>query len=186
MESERAMTGDSQRLFGIVAEFAEPEELLRAAERATEAGYRRVEAYSPFPIEGLAEALRFRRTWVPLLTLVGGVLGGLAGYALQYWSSVWAYPLNIGGRPLHSWPMFVPVTFECTVLGASLFCVLGMLALNGLPRPYHPLFDVAGFERASTDRFFLLILSRDAKFQEDPVRQFMQQLDAVQVSDVPH
>ena len=186
MERERTMTEDAQRLFGIVAEFTEPDDLLRAAERVTEAGYRRVEAYSPFPIEGLAEALKFRRTWVPMLTLVGGVLGGLAGYALQYWSSVWAYPLNIGGRPLNSWPMFVPATFECTVLGASLFCVLGMLALNGLPRPYHPLFDVAGFERASTDRFFLLILSRDEKFQEESVRQLLHELGGEKVSDVPH
>jgi hypothetical protein len=172
-------------LFGIVAEFAEPEQLLRAANRATAAGYRRVEAYSPYPIEGLAESLRFNRTWVPVLALLGGVLGGTAGFALQYWSSVWQYPLNVGGRPLNSWPMFVPVTFECTVLGASLFCVLGMLALNGLPRPHHPLFDVPGFERASADRFFLCIQAQDDQFHETTTRGFLHELGAVRVSDVP-
>lgn len=173
------------RLFGIAAEFTEPEDLLRAAQRATDAGYRRVEAYSPYPIEGLAESLQFHRTRVPLLTLLGGLVGGAAGFALQYWSSVWVYPLNVGGRPLNSWPMFVPVTFECAVLGASLFCVLGMLALNGLPRPHHPLFDVPGFERASSDRFFLCIQSRDDNFQESTVRRFLQDLRPERVSDVP-
>src|SRR5690606_7359935 len=112
----------------------------------------------------------------PLVVLVGGILGAFGGYALQYWVSAIQYPLNIGGRPLHSWPLFVPVTFECTVLAAALFCVLGMLALNGLPRPHHPLFDAPGFEHASTDRFFLCILADDPKFDPNATRVFLEQL----------
>jgi hypothetical protein len=171
-------------LFGILAEFHEHEELVAAARATTEAGYRRTEAYSPYPVEGLAEALDFGRTRLPWIVLGGGVIGGLAGYGLQYWVSVIQYPLNIGGRPLHSWPLFLPVTFECIVLVAALSCVLGMLALNGLPRPYHPLFDVEGFERASSDRFFLIILSRDDQFAAESTREFLEKLNAVKVSDV--
>lgn len=171
-------------LFGIVAEFHEPEELMAAAHAATRAGYRRTEAYSPYPMEGLAEALEFRRTRLPVIVLCGGVLGGVLGYALQYWVSVIQYPLNIGGRPPHSWPLFLPVTFECIVLLAALSCVLGMLALNGLPRPYHPLFDVAGFERASSDRFFLLVLAVDPQFDPVATREFLEGLQSAKVSNV--
>jgi len=170
--------------FGLVAEFHEPEPLIAAARAVTEAGYRKVEAYSPFPLEGLAEALEFKRTRLPLIVLCGGIIGGLAVYALQYWVSVIQYPLNIGGRPTHSWPLFLPVTFECIVLLAALSCVLGMLALNGLPRPFHPLFDVEGFERASSDRYFLLIMAADGKFDVDQTREFLSGLDCERVSDV--
>jgi hypothetical protein len=170
--------------YGLLAEFQEPEQLVHAAQQATSAGYRRMEAYSPFPIAGLAEALGFHSTRLPIVVLVGGILGGLAGYALQYWVSVLENPLNVGGRPLHSWPLFIPVTFECVVLGASLACVLGMLALNGLPRPHHPLFGVPGFEHASTDRFFLCIQARDAQFDPQATRNFLQGLGPAKVSDV--
>jgi len=177
-------TGQDRPLFGIVAEFAEPEELVAAAREATEEGYDRVEAYSPFPMEELPEALAMRSTRLPFIVLMGAVLGGVGGFALQYWSSVEQYPLNVGGRPLNSWPLFVPVTFECIVLAASLFCVLGMLALNGLPRPHHPLFDSPGFDRASSDRFFLCIQARDARFDRRAVREFLESLNPLQVNDV--
>ena len=127
---------------------------LAATKKAREAGYKHVEAYTPFPIEGLAEAMGFRWTAVPLLTLMGGIGGGLTGFGLQYWVAAITYPLNIGGRPLNSWPAFIPVTFELTVLGASMFAVVGMLALNKLPQPYHPVFNVERFSHASTDKFF--------------------------------
>jgi hypothetical protein len=177
-------TRPGTKLFGVVAEFQEHEVLVAAARAVTEAGYRKVEAYSPYPVEHLAESLNFHRTRLPLIVLCGGVLGGVAGYGLQYWVSVIQYPLNIGGRPPHSWPLFLPVTFECIVLVAALSCVLGMLALNGLPRPYHPLFDVEGFERASSDRFFLCILATDEQFDAEQSSQFLEGLDAERVSHV--
>ena len=129
-------------LYGLMAEFDSPADLLDAARRAYEEGYRRMDAYTPFPVDGLAEALGFRRTRLPLVVLFGGIAGGLGGYCLQYWISAIDYPLNVGGRPLHSWPAFIPVTFELTILVAALAAVLGMLALNGLPMPYHPVFNV--------------------------------------------
>jgi hypothetical protein len=172
-------------LHGVMAEFHDADELLTATRRARADGYRRMEAYSPFPIDELAEALDFRRTHVPLIVLVGGVLGGLSGYLLQVYVSVIAYPLNIGGRPLHSWPAFVPVTFELTILGAALFAVVGMLALNGLPMPYHPVFNVPSFARATRDRFFLCIEAADPRFDAEQTRRFLRSLGAREVSDVP-
>ncbi|HEY1381509.1 MAG TPA: DUF3341 domain-containing protein, partial [Gemmataceae bacterium] len=132
-------------VYGVVAEFDNPTALVVAANRTREAGYTRFEAYAPFPIEDLVEAIGHPRTRVPLIVFLGGLIGGLTGYALQYVTAVVTYPLNIGGRPYHSWPMFIPVTFECTILGAALAAVLGMLALNGLPMPYHPLFHMPRF-----------------------------------------
>src|SRR5690349_1954619 len=129
-------------LYGLLAEFDTPEAILRAAHRAHERGYRRMEAYTPFPIEGLSEAVGYHRRQVPLLVLVGGLIGCAGGYLLQLWAMKWSYPLNIGGRPLNSWPAFFPVTFEMTILCAAIAAVFGMLALNGLPEPYHPLFNV--------------------------------------------
>jgi Protein of unknown function (DUF3341) len=172
-------------LFGILAEFSDADQLVAAARRVHEAGYRQIEAYSPMPVEGLADAIGFRRTRMPLIVLLGGIFGALGGYALQYYVSVIAYPLNIGGRPLNSWPAFIPVVFEMTILTGALSAVLGMLAMNGLPRPHHPLFAVPQFDRATRDRFFLCILRTDHLYHEHTTRQLLEKLGAVEVIDVP-
>ena len=174
----------SPLIYGMMAEFDEPTALVAAAHRAHAAGYRRMDAYSPFPIEELQDALGMRHTRLPLIVLIGGVVGCLGGYALQYWVSAMAYPINIGGRPFHSWPAFIPVTFECTILVAALSAVLGMLALNGLPMPYHPVFNVPRFALASRNRFFLCIEAKDPKFALDHTRQFLETLGPREVSTV--
>ncbi|HEX2229342.1 MAG TPA: DUF3341 domain-containing protein [Candidatus Binatia bacterium] len=171
-------------IYGILAEFDNPEDLVSAARETRHAGYRKMDAYTPFPVEGLNEALELGRTWVPLLVLIGGILGAGLGYFLQYYISVIDYPLNIGGRPLHSWPAFIPVTFEMTVLVAGLFAVLGMLALNGLPMPYHPIFNVPYFSLATHDRFFLCIEAADLKFDRAATRRFLEGLGPRRVSEV--
>ena len=171
-------------VYGIMAEFGTPDQLLEAAGHATAEGYRFVNAYTPFPVEGLAQAIGFRRSSVPLLTLVGGLLGGIGGFYMQYWMSAISYALNIGGRPLNSWPAFIPVTFEMTVLGAALFAVLGMLALNKLPMPHHPVFNVPRFALATKDRFFLCIEARDPKFDRVRTAQFLKSLKAYDVAEV--
>src|SRR3989304_4235668 len=173
-----------QTQYGLMAEFEKPEELLAAAESAYREGYRRMDAHSPFPIEGLAEAIGFHNTRVPLIVLVGGLLGCLGGFFLQYWVSVIDYPLNVGGRPLNSWPSFIPITFEMTVLAAALAAVAGMLALNGLPRPHHPVFNVPAFSRASRNRFFLCIEAADPIYDHMKTRAFLVSLNPVEVSDV--
>lgn len=172
-------------LYGMVAEFAGPDELVAATVHTREAGYTAVEAYSPYPVPGLPESLDFHDTRIPLTVLAGGALGFVVGYGLQYWVSVIDYPLNVGGKPYHSWPAFIPVSFELTVLFAALAAALGMLAWNGLPMPYHPLFNVPSFSLASQDRFFLCIESSDPQFDHDEVRAFLKRLDPVEVSDVP-
>jgi hypothetical protein len=171
-------------LYGVLAEFDTPDELLAATQRAREAGYRQMDAYTPFPIEGLAEALGFHRTHLPLIVLLGGIVGGVGGYLMQYWIAAIDYPLNIGGRPLHSWPAFIPVTFELTILGAALAAVLGMLVLNGLPTPYHPLFNVPRFALVTRNCFFLCIEARDPQFDRDETRRFLTSVKAREVSDV--
>jgi hypothetical protein len=171
-------------LYGLLAEFTTPEALLEAARRAHSAGYQHIEAYTPFPVEGLAEALGFHRTYIPLVVLLGGLTGGLGGYLLQYWINVIDYPLNVGGRPLHSWPAFIPVTFELTILVAALAAVLGMLALNGLPMPYHPLFNVPRFATVTRDGFFLCIEARDPKFDRVETRHFLETLTTGEVAEV--
>lgn len=176
------MTSD---LYGLMAEFEHPEELVIAAQRAQEAGYRRLDAYSPIPVHGLTEALGQVPSRLPLLTLLGGLLGAATGYAMQYYASVGAYPMNVGGRPYHSWPAFVPIVFELIILGAALFTVLGMLALNGLPMPYHPVFNVPQFKRASRNRFFLCIEARDPTFHPESTRYFLESLHPHGVFDVP-
>src|SRR5919198_1843680 len=172
------------RLYGLVAAFTTPEALVAATRQARHAGYRRMEAYTPFPVEGLAEALDFHQTHIPLVVLLGGIVGGLGGYLLQYWINVMHYPLNVGGRPLHSWPAFIPVTFELTILIAALAAVFGMLALNGLPMPYHPLFNVPGFALVTRGCFFLCIEARDPKFDRIETRRFLESLAASAVTEV--
>jgi hypothetical protein len=171
-------------LYGVMAEFTSPGQILRAARAAHDAGYRSIDAYTPLPVHGLPQALGQIPTKLPWVTFLGGVLGGALGYGLQYWTAVIDYPLNVGGRPLHSWPAFLPVTFELTVLGAALFTVFGMLALNGLPMPYHPVFNAPEFLRATSDRFFLCIRSADPKFDRDAAREFLQSLDPVSIVEV--
>lgn len=167
-----------------MAEFDNPTALVVAIHKARAAGYRSMDAYSPFPIEELTEALHIRNTYVPLIVLIGGLVGACAGYGLQYWTATIAYPLNVGGRPFHSWPSFIPVTFETTVLFAALSGVIGMLALNGLPRPYHPVFNAPRFALATRDRFFLCIESADPRFDLAATRTFLETLAPREVSDV--
>ena len=171
-------------IYGVIAEFDTPTAVVAAARRAYEEGYRRMDAFTPFPIEELTEAIGFRHTKLPLLVLIGGIVGALTGYGLQYWASVIYYPLNVGGRPLHSWPSFIPVTFEMTILVAALTAVFGMLALNGLPEPYHPVFNTPGFDLASRNHFFLVIEARDPKFDLEKTRAFLNSLDPREVTDV--
>ena len=172
------------RLYGLMAEFDNPNAVVVAGRRAVQEGYKALDAYTPFPIEELNEALGFHHTRVPLLVLVGGIVGAVTGYGLQYWASTIAYPLNIGGRPMHSWPSFIPATFEMTVLFAALTAVLGMLALNKLPMPYHPVFNVPRFALATRDRFFLCIEARDPKFDLVATRQFLESFSPREVTEV--
>jgi hypothetical protein len=171
-------------LHGIIAEFVTPDGLVSACKKAHSAGYRRMDAYSPFPIEEAAEAIGFTKTQVPLLTLIGGILGGLSGFMLQYWIQVSAYPVNVGGRPLNSWPSFVIITFELTILFAGIAAVVGMLTLNGLPQPYHPIFNHPRFTAASRDRFFLCIEAADPIFELEQTTRFLQATDAIDVAEV--
>jgi hypothetical protein len=170
--------------YGLLAEFDDPTSLVTAAANAREAGYRCMDAYSPFPIEELHHALGSHQTKLPMIVLIGGLVGCLGGYALQYWAAAIAYPLNVAGKPLHSWPAFIPVTFECTILGAALSAVLGMLALNGLPMPYHPVFNVPRFALASRNRFFLCIEATDPKFDVEDTRRFLETLNPLEVTTV--
>lgn len=172
-------------IYGMMAEFDTPGDLVSAARRTSEAGYKKIDAYTPFPIEELSEAIGFHRNSVPLVVLIGGILGGCSGFGLQYWIHVINYPLNIGGRPLNSWPAFIVVTFEMTILFAGIFAVLGMLALNGLPMPYHPVFNVPRFAFASKDRFFLIIFSSDPKYDGLATRRFLEGLGPRSIAEVP-
>jgi hypothetical protein len=171
-------------IYGVLAEFDTPGALVAATTRAHDAGYRRMDAYSPYPIEELHEALGEHHSRLPLVVLIGGLVGCIGGFAMQYWAAAIAYPINVGGRPLNSWPAFIPVTFECTILAAALSAVLGMLALNGLPTPYHPVFNVERFALASRNRFFLLIEAADPKFDPEATRQFLGSLAPMEVTTV--
>jgi hypothetical protein len=178
MEVQRSL------LYGVMAEFETSKALIAACKRARDAGYLKMDAYAPFPVEGLSEALGLKRNLVPLVTLIGGLCGGLGGFGFEYWVNVVSYPMNIAGRPLNSWPAFIPVTFELTVLGASLCAVFGMLAMNKLPHPYHPVFNVARFARVTSDRFFLCIEASDPKFNLAETARFLQSLGPAHVTEV--
>jgi len=167
-----------------MAEFGTATELVSAANRTREAGYVDVDAYSPIPIEELHHAIGFKATKLPLLVLIGGLTGGTLGFLLEYWVSAIAYPLNVGGKPFLSWPMFIPVTFECSILGAALTAVVGMFALNKLPQPYHPVFNAPRFAMASRNRFFLCIEATDAKFDLSSTRAFLETLGGREVTTV--
>jgi hypothetical protein len=192
-------------IYGLVAEFSEPEQILHAAERAKEEGYRRLDAYTPFPVHGLAEALEFHDPKVPWMIFIAGVIGASAGYGLQLSTATpllepilkklipitgdvvvrnLPYPMNVGGRPFHSWPSFIPVTYELTILFASLAAFFGTLYLNGMPRPYHSIFNAPNFERASQDKFFLCIEAVDPQFNIETTATFLQSLGADAVSEV--
>ena len=171
-------------LYGVIAEFEGPNELVHAARRVYESGYRRINGYSPYPIEELSEAIGFTHTSLPLIVFIGGVLGALGGFFMQYWIEVINYPLNVGGKPYNSWPAFIPITFECTVLAAAFSAVLGMLILNKLPQPYHPVFNTPNFALATRDRFFLAVEANDPKFDHGKVVELLKSLNATEVSDV--
>ena len=175
----------ARALYGLAAEFTTHEQLLAAARSACAQGYKSMDAYAPFPVEGLPSALGRKRSLVPLVVLIGGIIGGSSGYFMQWYANVVSYPLNIGGRPLNSWPSFIPITFELTVLGAALFAFFGSMAMNKLPQPYHPIFHAPNFERASIDRFFLCIEADDEKFDPLATRQFLESLGPRAVSEVP-
>jgi hypothetical protein len=175
---------EEETLFGLMAEFEEHDQLLEAARSAYAKGYRRMDGYSPFPIEGLAEALGHECSAIPLFTLAGGIIGGLGAYFMEWYAMARLYPLNVGGRPYNSWPNFIPVVFELTVLVASVAAFIGVFLLNRLPQPNHPVFNVPEFERASSDRFFLCIEAGDPKFAFEETRKFLEGLKAVKVTEV--
>ena len=172
-------------IYGMMAEFDSATALVEAARKTHEAGYRKIDAYSPFPVEELAEAIGFHTNRVALVTLIGAIVGGLTGYLMQYWMNGVNYPVIVGGKPPHSWPAFVPITFEMTILFGGISAVLGMLALNGLPMPYHPVFNVPRFAMATKDRFFLIVFSTDPKYNPATTRAFLESLAPRSISEVP-
>jgi hypothetical protein len=171
--------------YGFLAEFDSAERLVQAAQKTRAEGYLRIDALAPFAVSGLDEALQLPRNRVPLIFLIGGIIGGLTGFCMQVYAAVYSYPMNVGGRPLYSWPSFIPITFELTILGAGLAGALGMLALNGLPQPYHPLFNCPEFDLASQSRFFLCIESTDSRFHLERTREFLLSLQPIGVREVP-
>ena len=181
-EFEKASS--EKRLYGLMAEFEEHQQLLEAARKAYATGFRRMDAFSPFPVEELAESIGYEFTLVPLWTLVGGMTGGLGGYFMQWYAMARLYPLNVGGRPQNSWPNFIPITFELTVLVAAISAFVSMLILNRLPQPHHPVFNVPEFRRASIDRFFLCIEVDDPKFERQATASFLESLRPLHVMEV--
>ncbi len=172
------------QIYGLLAEYVDPQKLVAAAERAYSEGYRKMDAYSPLPVEGLAEAMGFTYNRMPLLVLIGGLTGTATAFAMMYFSAVINYPINVGGRGLNSWPAFVPIMFELTILFGAFAAVFGMLGLNGLPMPYHPVFNAPDFAKASRSRFFLCIESRDPKFDVVATRRFLESLGPRRVVEV--
>ena len=171
-------------MYGVIAEFESPSDLVAAARRVYSLGYRRINGYSPYPIEELSEAIGFTHTSLPLIVFIGGLVGGIGGFLMQYYIEVIDYPINVGGKPYNSWPAFIPITFEMTVLVAAFSAVLGMLVLNKLPQPYHPVFNVPNFAMATRDRFFLAVEANDAKFDHAEVVELLKSLNALEVNDV--
>lgn len=170
-------------VYGLMAEFTTPEALLEAAHRVSAEGYKKVDAYSPFPVHGVDEAIG-AKTILPWLIFLGGMSGGVGGFLMQVVAN-YHYKINIAGKPLVSWPSFMPITFELTVLLASATATLGMLFLNGLPKPYNPLFNVPGFDKASQDRFFLCVEATDPKFDLDQTSRFLEGLEPHSITEVP-
>lgn len=183
--SDELALNELPRIHGAMAEFDSPEELVEACERSYAAGFRRMDAYAPMPVTGLAEALGYKRNKVALCVLIAGICGAIGGFSLLEWITVIAYPHNVGGRPLNSWPEYIPITFECMVLLAGLTSMISMLAMNGLPKPYHPVFNVQAFERASVDKFFLCIESSDPQFRVADTAQFLREIGGKEVTIVP-
>jgi hypothetical protein len=184
MQSEHGHSEEGPKVYGLMAEFDEPEEVAKAARRAYDRGYRKMDAFTPFPVHGLAEAVGFKKTYVPHVVLAGGVIGAVTGFAMQYISMGLHYPYLIGGRPLVSWPMFVPITFEVGILFAAFSAVIGMFAMNGLPMPYHSVFNAPGFDSATRDKFFLCIEAVDDRYDVNETRAFLEGLGARRVSVV--
>ncbi len=173
-------------IYGLMAEFESPEAMLDAAKKTYAAGYRRMNAYSPFPIEGMSDAIGFHERKLPWIVLGGGLIGCLTGFGMQYYAAAVSYKMNIGGRPFNSWPSWIPVTFEMTVLVAVFSAVLGMLALNGLPQPYHPVFNVPRFALASRNRFFFAIEADDPQFHREATKKFLEDLSQHEVYEIEH
>lgn len=178
------MSTHKPEIYGVVGEFASAEAVLEAAIKVHEAGYKKAEAYTPFPVEGLAEALGFHHSPVALLTLLAGIMGGGTGFFMCWYANVISYKLNIGGRPPNSWPAWIPITFELTVLFAALTAAISMIVLNGLPRLHHPIFETPHFSEASRDRFFLCIEAKDPKFASDTAASFLATAGALAVTEV--
>jgi hypothetical protein len=175
---------DNHRIYGLMAEFETPDALLTAVQRLRSQGYRRIEAYTPFPVEGLAEALKLPPSPIPWIILAGAVSGAVLGFGMQVIATTVMLTINVGGRPFNSWPAYIPITFEMMVLFGAFSGLFGLFFLDGLPQPYHPVFNVRGFERASNDRFFLAVEGRDLQFDRNSTRQLMQNLGSVQVSEI--
>lgn len=171
-------------IYGVMAEFDNPTSLVNATRAVREQGYRKLDAYTPYPIEELNDVLHLHRNKLPLIVLIGGLLGGLTGYLMQYFITVIYFPINIGGRPLHSWPSYIIITFELTILFGAIASVLGLLGLCGLPMPYHPVFNVPRFSAATRDRFFLCIEAEDPLFDVEKTSGFLSNLEAKEVSEV--
>lgn len=183
--SHAVSTKRYEGLHGALAQFNTPEDLIEAGEKAYAEGYRKMDAYAPMPVDGLAEAIGYKKNKVALCVLIGGCCGVCFGLGLLEWIAQIAYPHNVGGRPLNSWPAFIPITFECMILFSALTALVSMLAMNGLPRPYHSVFNVPSFERASVDKFFLCIESEDPKFEPDQTLEFLKTLGPEEVNYVP-
>lgn len=171
-------------LYGYLAEFESPQALVDAAEKMHEAGYTKTDAFTPFPVPEIDDALGIKRSILPWIILLAGIAGGLLGFGMQWFSNVVHYPLNIGGRPVNSWPMFIPITFEMTILFSAFTAGLGMLLMNGFPKHYHPVFNVPSFARASSTGFFLCIEESDPNFDPVKTREFLQSLNPIEVTEI--